>query len=312
MKIAIIGGKTLLDTVFLNRLSDEIANIDLECYGESGEISFKTKRIAIQDIKKINIEKFEIIINLSNENSFLLDLTKTHNAKAESKKTIYINNIEGTLTINGLKIEEKEEQIIKLPNFSLEPIAKLLSITEINNLTLTINKPIAELGKEAMNQFYYEIKESQFRVIQHNGKKHSEALAFNISFPYPTKTEEENETNQESEEEIEIKKQLNKLTKTKTILNICRVPVNKGSSIITTFETTKEISKQNIINKLESLGLIYAPRSFSTILTENDNVIYFTKIKKTEKTFSIIFMFDSIQIYITNLLNILFKLTTKN
>lgn len=301
MKVAIIGGKSLLDTVFLNNLSQRFPNLDISCFFDSGEVSFGSRRLVVEDINYLTINNFKIIINLSKNYEYILEGVKNYNDKSKSKIK-YFNLHDGDLSINEITKEIKD--IILLPSFGVEPICRLLSLLEgIISLNIFMNQPIAELGKEGMNQFYKEIKESGFKIVQ-KGETNKDPLAFNISFE---DTEDENiNTFQDSKEESVVKKQISSFFKEIPIfLNQARVPVNKGASVLLNFELKSNISEETLKNKFEKAGFLYVKYGLSTIITENDSSIYITKLKKIGKKYSIILLFDSIQRFTLNLMELL-------
>lgn len=309
MKIAIIGGKSLLDTVFLSNLSEEFPNLDVSCFLDSGEVSFGSRRLVVKDINELKVNNFNIIINLSKNYEYMLEGIKSYNEQSNSKIR-YFNLHGGSLSIN--EITKKLEDIILLPAFGVEPICRLLSLLEgITSLNIFMNQPIAELGKEAMNQFYKEIKESGFRIVQ-QGETNKDPLAFNISFDYIE--DESVGAFQDSIEENLVKKQISTFFEEIPILiNQARVPVNKGASVLLNFELKSNISEDTLKNKFEKAGFLYGKYGVSTIITENDSAIYITKLKKIGKKYSIILLFDSIQRFTSNLTELLLGcLVTKN
>lgn len=313
MKIAILGGKSLLDIVFLNLLSEDVPDLDIECFFDSGEVSFGSRRLVVQPIEKLDVTKFGMIINFSTLYPEVLQKVKAYNQSSENKIK-YFNTIEGKLSFSDMT--ESLESLILIPNFCIEPIVKALNVfssfSNIVSLNLVLAKPIAELGKDEMHRFHKEVKESHLRVVQH-GEQSKEALAFNVSFSYPEdqNPNEFQESFEEAYDRAQLKEFFSELPMSITEL---RVPVNKGASVILNLTLSHKTDINRLKKMFEEAGFIYGRYGFSSILVENDPQIYFTKLKSLDgKSFTVVLLFDSIQRYIINIIELMLSyLVVKN
>lgn len=283
MYIAILGGKTLIDVVFLNQLAELYPDINLCCYGDSGKISFGKRTLNIEDIKKFVPNNFDIIINFSND---FLDLLNT----IKLSESIYINLSEGEILLNGVLPKSK---LIKIPCYSLNPLMHFLNIikNDLVKLNIVSNHSIAEFGKDVMKKFHRDIQDSAYNVIYEENK---EVLSYNVLFNMLD--DDINEFGQSKSEQILIS-ELSRIINLENIdfsLTSLLLPVNKASSIIINFELNNEISLEMLKKMIQKVGLTYSYTPISSILTENDDQIYAIRLRKNKNSYSVILVYDSL------------------
>lgn len=299
MKVAILGGKALLDVVFLASLSDEYPDLDIECYGDSGHVSYGARVLVVQNIDILQVSSFDIIINFSTSFRNYVSLVRNYNMSAD-KKVKFFNLFEGKLLLPD--VYSGNEDFLLIPDYGVDVVWRFLKLFQlIKDVDIVMHQPVAELGKESMHQFHKEIKESSLRVIQ-GGGNNSDPLAFNISYAYP---EDQNvgDCSHAVQEQV-VKDQLSSVFKSGVIrfVNQARVPVNKGASVVLSFSSDLEISLKEFLSMIENAGLLYSKYGFSTILVENDSAIYVTKLKKIGASYSVVLVFDSLQRMVANVL----------
>lgn len=310
MKVALVGGKSLLDIVFLSCLATEMSNIDLHCFSDSGEVSFGSRVLKVKPIELLDVSKFDAVLNFSDEYPFVLRLIQEYNELAKNKVK-YFNTDFGKLSFSY--IDEDLSDLILLPAFGVEPICRALQVLEVvESINIVMNQPIAELGKVAMHRFHREIKESGFRIVKH-GDDQEAALAFNISFPCLEMNCESNVVGfYDSAEEKLVKEQIKTLFNVSSIMvNQARVPVNKGASVVLGVKLGNKLSESSIKKKFQEAGFLYSRYALSTLLVENDSEIYVTNLKMDGKYCSMILAFDSIQRYVSNCIGLLSTLSSQ-
>lgn len=276
MKIAILGGKTILDVIFLNCLSEEFKECSVECYGDSGEISFGSKVLNIKNIVSINPENHDIIINFS-KNYFNL------HEKFKASSALYFNYFENS-----------GENCVLLPDFACIPMIYFLDIFKesLDNLNVLNIKCVAEFGKEALKRFHKEIQDSHFNIIRDNDGKNPLAFSFNCDCLEGKSLFENLDCEQNITSYLQDWYDMNSYVKA------IAGPVNKASVLILDFELKKEIELEALKKRLESAGFIVSFNSLSSIMVENDDQIHVPKIRKNGKKYSVTLIYDALFIFV--------------
>lgn len=269
MKIAILGGSTLLDVIFLNILSQDHQDLDLDCYGEIEQISFGQKILKVKRLDLLDSSKHDIIINFS-KNYINYHETIKKNTK------IYWNCF------------ENHENSYLLPDFACIPIHYFLTtMKNITQLDIVNLKCIGELGKDFLNKFHREIQETQLNIIN---ESNINPLAFSYNIDCL-------ENQEQLQCELNIFNYIKDNFKLEISINAVVSPVNKSSVLILNFQLNEELELEDISKVLEKNGFVQSSFANSSVLIENDDQIYFAKLKKTKDRYSITLVYDVLYVY---------------
>jgi aspartate-semialdehyde dehydrogenase len=185
-----------------------------------------------------------------------------------------------------LVVPEVNKEIIKnfktiaSPNCVVIPVAIFLhavGVEDIEFVNITTYQSVSGAGKQAMAAFFKEIKSSYMKPVQ-NGMFYDEPMAFNI-IPAIGKLDEDGNC----DEEIKINQELHKIFKQNKTMQIIattmRVPVTIGHLISLTFKTTKQLTHQEILKKMNAIGINYNEKICTPLMAAKENTVFACRLR---------------------------------